>query len=275
MSYLINNQQKLNDIIFADRNKAYGAYVLRSSYGNTILKSIFLMLLGVGSMLSIAVYLSNKNKPDENLGGHLFIKDSAFVVEFNVEKKKEPSKHAEKTPIKKEKVEKIESTDYTKIDSTYDAKTTNRNEISVATFTSNTTDENTNSPNDGTGTLTEVVGFGKSDSAIAISDPFQVDSEPQFEGGLKALYRFVSYHLKYPNWASSEGKEGTVFVKFVVDENGKVGRLSLLNTLGFGMDDEAMRVVSLIPKFKSPAKIKGQAVKAYYQLPIRFTFSKY
>ena len=57
---------------------------------------------------------------------------------------------------------------------------------------------------------------------------------------------------------------------FVVDETGRVGTLSLLNNLGYGLDDEALRVVGMIPKFKSPAKANGEAVSVYFQLPIKF-----
>ena len=275
MSYLINNQQKLNDIIFADRNKAYGAYALRSNYGNTLLKSISFMVLGVGLMMSAAVFMSNKNKPDENLGGQVFITDSVYVIKFNQEEKEEPAEPEEKKLTKKEKLEKTENIDYTKIDSTYEATTTPTLNLASSAGTLTSSDDGVTEPDNGTIKIRKGGGSGGPDTALAINESFEVDTEPQFEGGLKALYKFISHHLKYPNWASSEGKEGTVFVKFVVDENGKVGRLSLLNTVGYGMDDEAVRVVSLIPKFKSPAKVKGQPVKAYYQLPIRFTFSKY
>jgi len=51
MSYLINNQQKLNDIIFANRNKNYGAYAIRSSYGNTMLKSLSCVVGGLGALI--------------------------------------------------------------------------------------------------------------------------------------------------------------------------------------------------------------------------------
>jgi protein TonB len=61
-----------------------------------------------------------------------------------------------------------------------------------------------------------------------------------------------------------------VYVKFVVSERGKVEKVMLQNNLGYGLDDEAKRVVSIIPDFKSPAKVKGHPVKVYYQLPIRF-----
>ena len=272
MSQLINNEQKLIDIIFADRNKEYGAYVIRSSYGHTIFKSVSIMLLGVGSLAAIAFYLSNKNNEDPNLSGQVFINDTVYVVEFNnkeKEKEKVAEAQGEKAKNTDTKPEKSEST--TIVDSTTQVVETHTTEN---TGTSPSTIVTTGSEGGG------IASDGKSKSKGGLSgtdtsqvnELFAVDSGPEFEGGLSALYRFVSRNLKYPNIASYEGKEGIVYVKFVVDENGKVGSLTLLNTIGYGMDDEALRVVALIPKFKTPAKVRGNAVKTYYQMPIRFKF---
>jgi protein TonB len=217
--------------------------------------------------------MNNKHQPDPDLSsGQIPFQDSVIVIPFGEEEDKsaeieEPEKPEEPPKTEDKKVTETEST-------TISETTTTTAESSTATTTAET------------GTLettgeTEIPSKGKTGNPLGTPDtsvvnqPFEVDSLPQYEGGLGALSRFVSQNLKYPNWAFNEGKEGTVFVKFVVDEHGKVGRLSLLNSAGYGMDDEALRVVGLIPKFKSPAKVKGVAVKAYYQMPIRFRFSKY
>ena len=64
--------------------------------------------------------------------------------------------------------------------------------------------------------------------------------------------------------------EGTVYVRFVVDKSGKVGRAELLNKKGFGLDEEALRVVAMIPAFKKPGTKGGVPVNVYYNLPIKF-----
>ena len=91
---------------------------------------------------------------------------------------------------------------------------------------------------------------------------------------MPALYKFVASRLKYPNRALEEGKEGIVYVKFVVDEKCKVCDITLLNNTGYGLDEEALRVVNMLPNFKKPARIKGEAVKVYFQLPIKFRTKK-
>ena len=276
MSYFINNAQKLNDIIFADRNKAYGAYAIRSDYGNTVFKSLSFMILGIGCMMSVAYYLSNKNNKIPEAESILVIQDTFIVVTFNNEEKAKEKSHEETTskPTPPAKTKPDVPTISTVISST--AETTSAATVATTTGETSTltitdtgianTKSVTGGERDGNG------GGGGTDTTKKISHGYEVDSECVFEGGLPALYRFISSNLKYPLPAYNDGKEGTVYVKFVVDEKGKVGQLTLLNSIGYGMDDEALRVVSLIPKFKSAAKVKGEPVKVYFQMPIRFRF---
>lgn len=259
MSYLINNTQKINDIIFENRNKMYGAYAIRSAYGNTIFKSIACMMIGFGTILSIAFYMSNKPEEQEKTTPYINEHDSIFTLKVNME----PPKAEPVLPPEQAKGGAPGGMS-TVISST-------------AAVDSNTTTAVSSGPT--TGTLTEGVGSSPSGTTAVVSTSADVgssepvaipDAAPEFEGGLRGLYAFLTSRLNYPNEARDIGKEGTVYVKFVVDQNGKVGSLSLLNNLGYGLDQEAMRVVGMIPNFKTPGKVNGKAVKVYYQLPIKF-----
>jgi len=272
MSYLINNEQKINDIIFANRNKSYGAYVIRSSYGNTLVKSISIMAFGFISLMGSAYYYANRNNPENKYSEIILIQDSVITTVFDMEKNKEQKKeNTEVQPETKQKTSTETAASTNVLDSTEVTTTT-----TAVTFTnsgaatSSVVSDGGTEP--GTGTNTAIVSNSLSTGGGS-EEPYQnygVDSNPEFEGGLEALYKFVGSKLKYPTVAYRENKEGTVFVKFVVDENGKVGNLNLLNTAGYGMDEEALRVIALIPNFKTPAKVKGKPVKVYYQLPIKY-----
>ncbi|MDP3558179.1 MAG: energy transducer TonB [Bacteroidota bacterium] len=268
MSYLINNQQNLNEVIFANRNKSYGAYVIRSEYGNTIFKSLSIMILGFGTFMSLAFYFSNRNNSPEQNNFPVIKADTSVTIICNL-KPDEPLelKQPEKGSSAPATTTPPENT-LVNISDTVSVET-----HSVLNNTNLTT--TTNSATTGTGNETVVAtggGTGATTTTVT-TNPTElvfVDSAPEFEGGLSALYKFVSANVKYPVGASENGKGGTVYVKFVVDEKGKVGRLTLLNNVGYGMDEEALRVIAMIPNFKSPAKVKGEAVKVYYQLPIKF-----
>jgi protein TonB len=268
MGHLINNQQKMNDIIFAGRNKAYGAYAIRSTYGYTVLRSLLVMLLCVGSFMFAAYYFANKHDVS-NKEDVVFIHDSIYVIAFNTKKEEEP-KTAEKNNRQQKTPESLKSAaSSTFIQNSADVENDSIPKNNITEVTTSTLNSN-NSTGTNTGSISESATSGATQSVIDVKGNYEVDSSPEFEGGLPALYKFVSSHLRYPEPASDAGKQGTIYVKFVVDENGKIGNLIVLNNLGYGMDEEALRVVGMIPKFKSPAKIKGVPVKVYYQLPIGF-----
>lgn len=95
--------------------------------------------------------------------------------------------------------------------------------------------------------------------------------KPMYPGGEKSLEDFVQNHIQYPQDAIDNGVEGTVTVTFAVDENGKVYAPVIKgDRLGYGLDDEAMKVIEAMPKW-TPGRIKGKNVKTYYDLPITFT----
>ena len=95
------------------------------------------------------------------------------------------------------------------------------------------------------------------------------EAMPEYPGGLPALGNFLRSHLKYPNQAKRRNISGTVFVGFIVDNTGRVKDVKVLKGIGFGCDEEAVRVVSLFPPW-NPGRQRGQPVSVWYSLPIRF-----
>lgn len=276
MSYFINNQQPLNAIIFANRNKNYGAYAIRSAYGNTIFKSLFTMVLFFGTVISLAFYFSNKNNTSQENTTPILLNDSTITTVFEL-KPEEPLEMKPKS-VKASQAQTTtkppENTSLIISDSISVETHSVLNTEIKQTLVTYTTTSNPNlsgseivGNNNGTSTVT-------TNTAGSAKELVFVDSQPEFEGGLKALYAFIGNNLKYPNQAFEDGRQGTVYVKFVVDEKGKVGNLKLLNTIDADLNAEALRVVSMIPNFKTPAKVSGQAVKVYYQLPIKFKYAK-
>ncbi|MEQ9424215.1 MAG: energy transducer TonB [Cyclobacteriaceae bacterium] len=92
---------------------------------------------------------------------------------------------------------------------------------------------------------------------------------PDPNGGMKAFYKFISKHLKYPNQARKIGIDGKVFVQFVVDIDGSLTEIKTVKGIGGGCDEEAERVLGLAPKW-NPGKQRGKPVKVRMILPIQF-----
>ena len=83
---------------------------------------------------------------------------------------------------------------------------------------------------------------------------------------------FLSISLRYPENARDADISGRVIVRFVVEKDGSVTHFQILKGPGFGLNDEAMRVVRLMPKW-IPGKKNGEAVRTYFTLPISFKLS--
>ena len=99
---------------------------------------------------------------------------------------------------------------------------------------------------------------------------FQIVEEmPAFPGGEKALLEYVAKNIKYPQIARETGIQGRVFVGFVVEPDGSVSNVKILRGIGGGCDEEAMRVIKSLPKWK-PGKQRGKAVRVSYQIPVFF-----
>ena len=96
-----------------------------------------------------------------------------------------------------------------------------------------------------------------------------VEVEPQFEGGLEALYKYLAENIKYPEQAKSDGIQGRVFVRFVIEADGSVTNAQVLRGIGGGCDEEALRVVEAMPKW-TPGMQQGKPVRVQFNLPITF-----
>ncbi len=97
-----------------------------------------------------------------------------------------------------------------------------------------------------------------------------VEQQPEFPGGMSALRDFLSKSLNYPRPAASAGVSGKVFVSFVVNTDGSLTDVQVLKGIGFGCDEEAVRVMQKMPRWK-PGRQSGRAVRVKYNLPISFT----
>ena len=96
-----------------------------------------------------------------------------------------------------------------------------------------------------------------------------VEEMPDFPGGTAKLAEYLQKNIKYPQMARESGIQGRVFVNFVVEPDGSVSNVKVLRSLGGGCDEEAMRVVKAMPKWK-PGKQRGKPVRVSYILPVNF-----
>lgn len=124
--------------------------------------------------------------------------------------------------------------------------------------------------------------YGKGEQRVAIAEAPKhiieereeeifliVEEKPEPVGGLNAFYEFVNEHLEYPRAARAANVTGRVFVEFVVNTDGSLVDIKIVKGLGFGCDEEALRVFNMAPKW-NPGKQRGRAVRVKMTVPILF-----
>jgi len=99
-----------------------------------------------------------------------------------------------------------------------------------------------------------------------------VEEQPEFPGGEEKRLQFLRDNVQYPRAAKEMGLEGRVTVGFVVEPDGSISNVKILRGVAPSLDEEAIRVAKLMPKWKA-GKQRGKAVRAQYNMPITFVLS--
>lgn len=104
-----------------------------------------------------------------------------------------------------------------------------------------------------------------------IDVPFMiVEKAPEFPGGQKALFKYLSENVKYPVMAQENGIQGKVVCQFVVNRDGSIVDIEVVRSAGDpSLDKEAVRVIKSMPKWK-PGKQSGKTVRVKFTLPVNF-----
>lgn len=97
-----------------------------------------------------------------------------------------------------------------------------------------------------------------------------VEESPDYVGGDLGRIKFLQDNIKYPQMARESGIQGTVYVTFVVERDGAVTDVKVQRGIGGGCDEEAIRVVKAMPRWK-PGKQRGKSVRVQFNMPIKFT----
>ncbi len=96
-----------------------------------------------------------------------------------------------------------------------------------------------------------------------------VEDMPEFPGGSAKMMEYIQKNMKYPMMARESDIQGRVFVNFVVEPDGSISNVTVMRGIGGGCDEEALRVVQSMPKWK-PGKQRGTAVRCSFTVPIIF-----
>lgn len=96
-----------------------------------------------------------------------------------------------------------------------------------------------------------------------------VEEMPEFPGGTSKMMEYIQDNLQYPAEAKELNVHGRVIVQFVIERDGTISNVKVLRGLGSGCDEEAIRLITSMPKWK-PGKQRGKEVRTYFTYPITF-----
>lgn len=96
-----------------------------------------------------------------------------------------------------------------------------------------------------------------------------VEELPSIDGAIDAFYDYIRNDIRYPLEARQNGVEGQVEIKFIIERDGTISGAEVVNGIGAGCDEEALRVIQNAPLFK-PGNQRGKSVRVQMTIPIQF-----
>ena len=271
---LIDN--RWSDLMFENRNKEYGAYVLRRQTTSRNIKSIIAVLI---LFAIVMVYMVAKNAYDDYQKAHMA---QTQVTELTaLQEQKKEAKVERKEIVKQEKVEQV--VEKVKSSIKFTAPVIKKDDEVRPEDEMKSQDEIMNSKV-AVG-FANVVGNDESGEVLKakealVTEPVKpkeeenkvfdvVEQMPSFPGGTAALMAYLQKAIKYPPVAEENGIQGRVICTFVVERDGSVTDVRIAKSVDPSLDKEAQRVVSAMPKW-IPGKQNGQSVRVKYTLPVTF-----
>ena len=263
------------DLVFENRNQAYGADVLRKGTGKrNVIAILAVILLAIACQIGLTL----KNIADEAAAKRQAMQEA---VELSALEQKKEAKVERKEVVKQENVEKVvekvkSSVKFTAPEIKKDNEVRPEDEmksqeeimsskLSVGSFDVKGNDEGGEVLKAKEVIATEPVKPKEEENKV-----FDVvEQMPSFPGGNAALMNYLSQNIKYPVIAEENGIQGRVIVQFVVGKDGHISDVRVAKSVDPSLDKEAVRVVKGMPRW-IPGKQNGQAVTVRYTLPVTF-----
>ena len=251
--------ENLNDLIFENRNKAYGAYAIRNSYNDNVSIALLIALL-LSASLSFVTFLFSKNDKISSFAQGQVIVPEVFIMPVDLTPPAKPETKIEKIEPPKDITPKSDNLVLVASDDKKNViETTNANAVITKDGKPDGTDSAVVEPTEYQGTMT--VAATSNEAKIV------ADEMPEFNGN---LFQFIKSKIHYPHIARDNGTSGTVVLQFTVEKDGSIDNINVLKSVGDGCTEEAIRVVKAMPKWK-PGKNGGQPVRVLFNLPVKFT----
>ena len=263
------------DIVFARRNKAYGAYQLRREYPEYIGRALGIAFLLICFFIASSHVLSRVSRAKALAG------DGTEAVICNcpppdaAEPKPLPPIPKTPPPLQTRSTVKfvppVVLVDHAvpEPEPLLPVDELNRLKMDIGASNHKADVEGPPTLGAGAGQSGAVLEHPAPNEDDTVYNPGGVQKMPGFPGGEKELFLFLARNIKYPVLAQETGIEGQVVLSFVVDKDGSITNVTPMRELGGGCTKEAVRVVQSMPRW-IPGEANGNPVKVRFYLPVRF-----
>lgn len=252
-------------LIFQNKNQEYGAYELRKLYNKNANRAMIIAAILFTLAIATPVILSNLKGPEEKFEN----------VEVNLEllppPPVDPNEPPPPPPPKIEAPKLAAAVKFVPPVVVEDEKVTEEDpptqeELKDVQISTKTVEGEKNA-------VEEIVETGPAVEEVREEVFLVVEEMPEFEGGMLGLQKHFAKNIQYPAKAMQMGTTGRVIVSFVVNKDGAVINPEILKGIGDGCDEEALRVVKSLPKWK-PGKQNGRAASVKFTVPINFKLAQ-
>jgi len=261
------------EVVFADKNKSYGAYQLRKTNGANTTRALI-----IGSVIFLILFFSPKiysliKGSIDNQDEQLKAQEVIIAPPPPVDPKTPPPPPVEPPPPKVDQVkmpppivkpdEQVRDEEPPTVEKLKEADPGQRDIKGDPTADIQ---------------IAEPVGEGpKRTEAVAVDDNkvydfVSIEKQPEFPGGIAKFYGYLGKAIKYPPMAQENNVQGKVFLSFVVEKDGKLTDITVTRGLGSGTDEEAIRVLKASPRW-NPGIQNGKPVRVKYNINVNFTLN--
>ncbi|MDE7410176.1 MAG: energy transducer TonB [Muribaculaceae bacterium] len=267
------------DIVFADKNKDFGAYVMRQESDKRHNRAFIFLLAGLVALIGIIIVwgiytdkMAEKAAIEAKLQAEKMLAAQLEQMEQQEEEEPEPEEQKVEIEIPEVPQEVLATVQVTQIAIVDEVK----NEVMDM--------EDQKEDNTARGVVNQEGSddadkFKAVQEAVVVKEPepapkeeeifVAVEQQAEFPGGMPALMKWLSNNIRYPEAAQQNDVQGRVVVKFIVEKDGSVSQAQIVKGVDKDLDKEALRVVNKMPKWQA-GKNNGVAVRSYFTLPVQF-----
>ena len=268
------------DLVFADKNQEFGAYVMRAESDKRHNKAFVILLASLVALIGIIIVwgiysdkMAEKAAIEAKMQAEKMLAAQLEQMEQEEPEEQEPEEQKVEIEIPEVPQEVLATVQVTQIAIVDDVK----NEVMEM--------EEQLEDNTARGVVNQEGSddadkFKAVQEAVVVKEPepvkpkedevfVAVEQQAEFPGGMPALMKWLSSNIRYPEAAQQNDVQGRVVVKFIVEKDGSVSQAQIVKGVDKDLDKEALRVVNKMPKWQA-GKNNGVAVRSYFTLPVQF-----